>query len=92
MPNFCPNDEWSSMIGCLLTDSEIFILFAENSTLFLKISVIHILLTFINRNLSVSKQPIQLIIAANNCHNCLLKKNHHGKNLGIAIFDGSRKS
>ena len=36
-----------SLVGCLLTDSELFILFAENSQILLKISVILILLTFI---------------------------------------------
>ena len=44
----CRNDEFSSMmswVGCLLTDSDIFILFAENSQILLKISVIPILLT-----------------------------------------------
>ena len=48
--NFCSNDELSptmSSVGCLLTDSELFILFAENSQILLKISVITILLTFI---------------------------------------------
>ena len=46
----CRNDELSSTIswvGCLLKDSELFILFAENRQFLLKISVIHILLTFI---------------------------------------------
>ena len=46
----CPNDELSSTmswVGCLLKDSELFILFAENSQILLKISVIPILLTFI---------------------------------------------
>ena len=36
-----------SRVGCLLTESELFILFTENSQILLKISVIHILLTFI---------------------------------------------
>jgi hypothetical protein len=43
------NDELSlttSWVGCLLTDSENFTLFAENSQLLLKISVIPIILTF----------------------------------------------
>ena len=35
-----------SWVGCLLKDSELFILFAENSQILLKISVIPILLTF----------------------------------------------
>ena len=46
----CRNDELSSTmswVSCLLKDSELFILFAENSQILLKISVIHILLTFI---------------------------------------------
>jgi len=37
-----------SWVGCLLKDSEIFILFAENSQILLKISVTPILLTFIH--------------------------------------------
>ena len=46
----CRNDELSSTmswVGCLLKDSELFILFAENSQILLKISVIPILWTFI---------------------------------------------
>ena len=46
----CRNDELSSMmswVGSLLKDSELFILFAENSQIVLKISVIPILVTFI---------------------------------------------
>ena len=46
----CRNDELSSTmswVGCLLKDLELFILFAENSQILLKISVIPILLTFI---------------------------------------------
>ena len=46
----CRNDELSAMmscIGCLLKDSELFVLFVENSQILLKISVIPILLTFI---------------------------------------------
>ena len=60
-----------SWVGCLLKDSELFILFAENSQILLKISVIPILLTFIYLvalNLLNGKQPTQLIIAAHNCH------------------------
>ena len=48
--DMCRNDELSltmSWVGCLLKDSELFILFAENSQILLKISVIPILLTFI---------------------------------------------
>ena len=44
----CCNDELSltmSWVGCLLKDSEIFILFAENSQILVKISVISIFLT-----------------------------------------------
>ena len=36
-----------SWVGCLLKDSELFILFADNSQIRLKISVIPILLNFI---------------------------------------------
>ena len=61
----CRNDELSSTmswVGCLLKDSEFFILFSENSQILLKISVIPIRdLNFLN--LLVHKQPIQLIIA-----------------------------
>ena len=49
VPNFCRCDELSSILSwvdCLLTDSEVFILFSENSQIRLKISVIPILLTF----------------------------------------------
>ena len=71
MTIMCRNDELSSMmswIGCLLKDAELFILFAENSQILLKILVITILLTFIYLVALVSKQPTQLIIAAHNCH------------------------
>ena len=47
----CRNDELSltmSWVGCLLKDSELFVLFSENSQTLLKISVIPILLTFID--------------------------------------------
>ena len=46
----CRNDEListMSWVGCLLEDSELFILFAENNQILLKISVIPILLTII---------------------------------------------
>ena len=46
----CRNDELSSTmgwVGCLLTDSELFIILAENSQILLKISVISIILIFI---------------------------------------------
>ena len=55
-------------VGCLLTDSEIFILFAENSQMLLKIYVIPILWPFMylfGSTESASKQPIQLIIEIN---------------------------
>ena len=74
----CHNDELSSMmsyVGCLLTGSKIFlILFAENSHIFRKTSVIPILLTFmylVGLNLLVkttTHRPTQLVIAAHNCH------------------------
>ena len=80
----CRNDELSytmSWVGYLLKDSELFILFAENSQILLKISVIPILLTFIylvalyllvNNQVNLSSnstyRPTQLIIAAHNCH------------------------
>ena len=51
MTIICRNDELSSMmswVGCLLKDSEVFfMLFAENSQILFKISVIPILLPFI---------------------------------------------
>ena len=46
----CRNDELSPMmswVGCLLKDLELLVLFAKNSQILLKISVIPILLTFI---------------------------------------------
>ena len=72
----CRNDELSSTVsrvGCLLKDSEFFfILFAENSQILLKISVIPILLSFIYLvalNLGnwsyFGKQPTQLIVQLN---------------------------
>ena len=54
-----------SWVGCLLKDSEFFVLFAEDSQIHLKISVIPILFTFmhlVNNTKSVSKQPTQLIV------------------------------
>ena len=69
----CRNDELSSMmswVGCLLKDSELFILFAENSQILLKISVIPILLTFIYLvalNLLVNNQ---LNSSSNSTHHC----------------------
>ena len=50
-----------SWVGCLLKDSEFFILFVENSQFLLKISVIPILLTFmylVALNLLVTTQLI----------------------------------
>ena len=50
MTIMCSNDELSSTLSwvcCLLKNSELFILFAINSQILLKISVIPILLTFI---------------------------------------------
>ena len=67
----CRNDELRrtmSSVGCFLKDSELFTLLAENSQILLKISVIHILLTFIylvSSTSSVSKQPTQLIVQLN---------------------------
>ena len=56
--------------GCLLKDSELFILFAENSQILHKIFVIPILFTFIYLvalNLLVNKQ---LNSTSNSTHNC----------------------
>ena len=78
MPNFCHNDELSSSLSwvdCLLTDSEVFILFAENSQILLKISVVPIYLTFMYlvalyqknwavNNIKSTQTWIQLIIVA----------------------------
>mgnify|MGYP006975843901 CR=1 FL=1 len=58
----CRDDELSLMmswVGFLLNDSELFILYAENNQILLKISVIPILFTFIYLvalNLSVKNQ------------------------------------
>ena len=61
-----------SGVGCLLTDSEIFILFAENSQILLKIYVIPInpiLLTFMYLvALNSTHCRTQLIIAAEISH------------------------
>ena len=60
----CRNDELSStmsLVGCLLKDSELFILFSENSQILLKSSVFPILLTFmylVAPNLLVNNQLI----------------------------------
>ena len=64
----CLNDELSWLFTKRF---RAFILFAENSQILLKISVIPILLTFIYLvalNLLNSKQSTQLIIAEHNCH------------------------
>ena len=70
MWQFCA--KMMSWVGCLLKDSEFFVLFAEHSQIHLKISVIPILLTFmcLVAMESVSKQPTQLIIAADNGLKC----------------------
>ena len=73
-----------SLIGCLLKDSELFILFAEKSQILLKISIIPILLTFIlsGSTSSVSKQPTQLIVQ----HNSLLRHIIVTKVISIFLF------
>ena len=66
------NDELSSTmswVGCLLKDSELFILFAEISQIFLKISVITILLIFL--------YLVAIILLVNNHLNSLLNSTHH---------------
>ena len=69
----CRNDELNSTlswVGCLLKDSELFILFAENSQILPKISVIPILLTFmylVALNLLVNNQ---LNSSSNSTHHC----------------------
>ena len=68
----CCNDELSltmSWVGCLLTDSELFISFAENSQILLKIYVIPILLTFI--------YLVALSLLVNNQLNSSLNSTHH---------------
>ena len=74
----CRNDELSSTmswVGRLLKDSEIFILFADNNQILLKISVIPILLTFmylvalnllIKNHLNSTQRSTQLIIGTHN--------------------------
>ena len=85
----CCNDELNSKmswVGSLLKDSELFIVFAENNQILLKISVIPIFLTFIylvvlnllvnnqlNSSSNSTHRPTQLIIAAHNCHTNLLQ-------------------
>ena len=67
-----PNDELSSTmnwVGCLLKDSELFILFAENSQILVKISVLPILLTFI--------YLVALNRLVNNQLNSLSSSTHH---------------
>ena len=68
----CRNDELSctiSWVGCLLKKSKLFILFAENSQILLKISVIPILLTFM--------YLVALNLSVNNQLNSSSKSNHH---------------
>ena len=72
----CCNEELSptmSWVGCLLPDSELFILSAENS----KISVIPILLTFM--------YLVALNLLVNNQLNSLLKSTHHCSLLHIIV-------
>ena len=73
---FCRNDELSSMmswVSCLLKDSELFILFEENSQTLLKISVIPILLTFM--------YLVALNLLVNNQLNSSSNSTHHwGRN------------
>ena len=54
----------TSWVGCLLRDLELFILFAENSQIFLKISLIPILLTFMSFLVAL-KQPTKLNVELN---------------------------
>ena len=59
-----------SWVGCLITEAELFILFAEDSQILLKISVIPILLTFmylVALNLSVNNQ---FNSSSNSTHHC----------------------
>ena len=79
----CRNDELSlrmSWVGCLLKDSELFILFAENSQILLKTSGGPTFLTFIylvalNSDWTNSTHPqTQLIIAPDNWLNWLVWK------------------
>ena len=77
-----------SWVGCLQRDSELFILFAENSQILLKISVIPILLTFIYQvalDLLLSNQlnSLQHIIVTFDIQSQLFRyvKNH--RNLSV---------
>ena len=69
----CRNDELSSTmsrVGCLPKDSELFILFAEDCQILLKISVIPIILTFmylVSLNLLLNNQLYSL---SNSTHHC----------------------
>ena len=58
-----------SLVGYLLKDSELFILFAENRQILLKISVIPILLAFI--------YLVALYLLVNNQLNSSSKSTHH---------------
>ena len=68
-----------SWVGCLQKDSELFILFARNSQILLKISVIPILLIFIYLvalNLLI-KQPTQLIVQLNSSFRRIIVSNEY---------------
>ena len=68
----CRNEDLSSSmiwVGCLLKDSELFILFAENSQPLLNISVIPLLLIFI--------YLVALNLLVNNQVNSLSNSTHH---------------
>ena len=76
----CPNDELSltmSWAGCLLKESELFILFTENNQILFIIFVIPILLTFIYLvaiNLLVNNQlnsSLRHIIVTLICFECV---------------------
>jgi hypothetical protein len=65
-----------SSVGCLLTDSKLFIFFIENSQILLKIYVIPIPLTFM--------YLVALNLLANNQLNSLSNSTHHQTQLIIA--------
>ena len=70
-----------SWVGCLLKDSELFILFAENSQILVNISVIPILL-------SGSKQPTEHIVHLNSLLGYIIvtmvSEHYYSTNLGLA--------
>ena len=70
-----------SWVGCLLPDSELFIIFAENSQILLKISVIPILFHVSGSPESVSKQPTQLIVKLNSSMRHIIVTNFTLKSL-----------